>query len=223
MFAPGPRHQLISLSSVGKTLVNRTTGLKNANDALKGRIIEVSLADLQKDEDHSFRKIKLRVDEVQGRSCLTDFHGLEFTSDKLRSLVRKWQTLIEGNVVIKTTDEYLLRIFCIAFTRRRPNQVRKTTYANGAQIKAIRKKMVEIIQREATNCSLKELTQKIIPESIGTTIEKATQGIYPLQNVSFASRLVGWGMVAEAMAGAHPENQAAQGAQVRLGRSAGET
>ena len=33
--------------SVGKTLVNRTTGLKNANDALKGRIFEVSLADLQ--------------------------------------------------------------------------------------------------------------------------------------------------------------------------------
>ena len=29
------------------------------------RIVEVSLADLQKDEDHSFRKVKLRVDEVQ--------------------------------------------------------------------------------------------------------------------------------------------------------------
>ena len=52
------------MCSVGKTLVNRTTGLKNANDALKGRIVEVSLADLQKDEDHSFRKVKLRVDEA---------------------------------------------------------------------------------------------------------------------------------------------------------------
>lgn len=48
-------------------MVNRTTGLKNANDALKGRIFEVSLADLQKDEDHAFRKVKLRVDEVQGK------------------------------------------------------------------------------------------------------------------------------------------------------------
>ena len=163
--------------------MNRTTGLKNANDALKGRILEISLADLQKDEDHSFRKVKLRVDEVQGRNCLTDFHGLEFTSDKLRSLVRKWQTLIEGNVVIKTTDDYLLRVFVIAFTRRRPNQVKKTTYANGAQIKAIRKRMVDIVQRESTNCTLKELTQKIIPESIGAQIEKSAQGIYPLQNV----------------------------------------
>ena len=169
--------------SVGKTLVNRTTGLKNANDALKGRIFEVSLADLQKDEDHAFRKVKLRVDEVQGKNCLTNFHGLDFTSDKLRSLVRKWQTLIEANVVVKSTDDYLLRLFAIAFTKRRPNQIKKTTYARSSQIRAIRKKMVEIIQREASSCTLSQLTTKLIPEVIGREIEKATQGIYPLQNV----------------------------------------
>ena len=171
------------MSSVGKTLVNRTTGLKNANDALKGRIFEVSLADLQKDEDHAFRKVKLRVDEVQGKNCLTNFHGLDFTSDKLRSLVRKWQTLIEANITVKTTDDYLLRLFAIAFTKRRPNQIKKTTYAASSQIRAIRKKMIEIIQREASSCTLSQLTTKLIPEVIGREIEKATQGIYPLQNV----------------------------------------
>ncbi|RMY25370.1 hypothetical protein D0867_00791, partial [Hortaea werneckii] len=117
-----------NIRDVGKTLVNRTTGLKNANDALKGRIFEASLADLQKDEDHSFRKVKLRVDEVQGKNCLTNFHGMDFTQDKLRSLVRKWQSLIEANAVVKTTDDYLVRLFAIAFTKRRPNQIKKTTY-----------------------------------------------------------------------------------------------
>ena len=174
---------IAKICSVGKTLVNRTTGLKNANDALKGRIFEVSLADLQKDEDHAFRKVKLRVDEVQGKNCLTNFHGLDFTSDKLRSLVRKWQSLIEANVVVKSTDDYLLRLFAIAFTKRRPNQIKKTTYARSSQIRAIRKKMVEIIQREASSCTLSQLTTKLIPEVIGREIEKATQGIYPLQNV----------------------------------------
>ncbi|KAK3713898.1 ribosomal 40S subunit protein S1B [Vermiconidia calcicola] len=172
-----------NIRDVGKTLVNRTTGMKNANDALKGRILEVSLADLQKDEDHAFRKVKLRVDEVQGKNCLTNFHGLDFTSDKLRSLVRKWQTLIEANAVIKTTDDYLLRLFCIAFTKRRPNQIKKTTYARSSQIRQIRKKMVDIMQREAQSCTLSQLTQKLIPEVIGREIEKSTQGIYPLQNV----------------------------------------
>jgi small subunit ribosomal protein S3Ae len=161
--------------------------MKNANDALKGRIFEVSLAALQKDEDHAFRKVKLRVDEVQGRNVLTNFHGLDFTSDKLRSLVRKWQTLIEANVTVKTTDDYLLRLFAIAFTKRRPNQIKKTTYAQSSQIRAIRKKMTEIIQREASSCTLTQLTAKLIPEVIGREIEKATQGIYPLQNVSFSA------------------------------------
>ena len=43
--------------------------------------------------------------------------------------------------------------------------------------------MVEIIQREASSCTLSQLTTKLIPEVIGREIEKATQGIYPLQNV----------------------------------------
>lgn len=171
------------VQSVGKTIVNRTSGLKNANDALKGRVFEASLADLQNDEDHAFRKVKLRVDEVQGKNCLTNFYGMDFTTDKLRSLVRKWQTLIEANVTVKTTDDYLIRLFAIAFTKRRPNQIKKTTYARSSQIRAIRKKMTEIIQREAVSCSLAQLTTKLIPEVIGREIEKATQGIYPLQNV----------------------------------------
>jgi small subunit ribosomal protein S3Ae len=168
---------------VGKTLVNRTTGLKNANDALKGRIVEVSLADLQKDEDHAFKKVKLRVDEVQGKNCLTNFHGLDFTSDKLRSLVRKWQTLIEANTVVKTTDDYLVRLFVIAFTKKRANQIKKTTYAQTSQIRQIRKKMLEVIARESNGLTLQGLVGKLIPEAFGREIEKATHGIYPLQNV----------------------------------------
>src|ERR1700742_2857322 len=153
--------------------------MKNASDALKGRIFEVSLADLQKDEDHAFRKVKLRVDEVQGKNCLTNFHGLDFTSDKLRSLVRKWQSLIEANVVIKTADDYLLRLFVIAFTKKRNNQIKKTTYAQSSQIRQIRKRMVDIINKETSGCTLATLTAKLIPEVIGREIEKATMGIYP--------------------------------------------
>ena len=43
--------------------------------------------------------------------------------------------------------------------------------------------MTEIMSREAQSCTLSQLTTKLIPEVIGREIEKATQGIYPLQNV----------------------------------------
>merc|ERR1712039_552221 len=138
--------------SVGKTLVTRTTGTKIASDGLKGRVFEVSLADLQKNESDAFRKMRLRVEEVQGKNCLTNFWGMDFTTDKLRSLVRKWQTLIEAYVDVKTVDGYVLRCFCIGFTKKRPFQIRKTSYAQSAQIRAIRKKMVEIMTKEVGSC-----------------------------------------------------------------------
>ncbi|PKU74190.1 40S ribosomal protein S3a [Dendrobium catenatum] len=154
-----------------------------ASEGLKHRVFEISLADLQNDEDQAYRKIRLRAEDVQGKNVLTNFWGMDFTTDKLRSLVRKWQTLIEAHVDVKTTDNYTMRLFCIAFTKRRPNQVKRTCYAQSSQIRQIRRKMREIMINQASSCDLKELVQKFIPEVIGKEIEKATTSIYPLQNV----------------------------------------
>ena len=108
---------------------------------------------------------------------------MDITSDKLRSLVKKWQTLIEAQVDVKTTDGYLVRLFSIGFTKKRQGQVKKTTYAQTAQIREIRARMIEIMTREASAGDLKELVQKFVPEAMGREIEKAARGIYPLSNV----------------------------------------
>lgn len=105
-------------------MVTKTQGTKLAKDGLMGRVFEASLGDLKANaEDDAFRKFKLRVEEVQGTNCLTNFYGMDLSSDKLRSLVRKWHSLIEAYADVKTTDGYLLRMYCIGFTKRRPNQV----------------------------------------------------------------------------------------------------
>jgi small subunit ribosomal protein S3Ae len=172
---------MFSNRNVGKTLVNRTAGTKIASESLKGRVFELSLGDLNND-DVEFRKFKLVTEDVQGRYCLTNFHGMDFTRDKLASMVKKWQTLIDCNVDVKTTDGFTLRVFCIGFTKRHQGQHSKTTYAQTAQVKAIRAKMTEIITREVS-CELREVVNKLIPDSIGKDIEKACQGIYPLHDV----------------------------------------
>jgi small subunit ribosomal protein S3Ae len=179
--------------------------------------------------------MKLRVEDVQGRACLTQFHGMDYTTDKLRSMIRKWQSLIEAHVDVKTTDGYTLRMFALAFTKKRPGQIKKTAYAKSAQVggegagvdsrgppagegrgasgdcfaphphppsshpnqpqphpnptptpkaKTIRRKMMEIMSREASAVDLKDLVAKFIPEAIGKEIEKACSGVYPLQNVA---------------------------------------
>merc|ERR1712224_179834 len=174
---------MFSVRAVGKTMVTRSTGTKLASDALKNRVVEVSLADLQNNEDDGHRKMRLKVEDVQGKNCLTNFHGMSFTTDKLRSLVRKWQTLIECATDVKTTDGYVVRMFCIGFTKKRQNQVKKTCYAQTSQIRQIRKKMSDVMTQEASTCDLKDLVLKFIPEVIGKEIEKGFSGIFPLQNV----------------------------------------
>merc|ERR1711996_203275 len=162
---------IFKVRDVGKTLVNRTQGTRIASDGLKGRVYEVSLADLQSESDaeRSFRKFRFICEDVQGKNCLTNFYGMTLTTDKLRSMVKKWQTLIEAFVDVKTTDGYLVRVFCIGFTSQ--------------QIRQIRKKMTDIITREVSSSDLKELVNKLIPDSMSVDITKACQGIYPLHDV----------------------------------------
>jgi small subunit ribosomal protein S3Ae len=98
-------------------------------------------------------------------------------------MVKKWQTLIECHVDVKTTDGYLLRVFCIGFTSKDSSSHRKTCYAQTSQIKTIRKKMTDIINRDISSSDLKEVVNKLLPDSIAKDIEKACHGVYPLHDV----------------------------------------
>jgi small subunit ribosomal protein S3Ae len=43
--------------------------------------------------------------------------------------------------------------------------------------------MVDIMTREVSSCEIKEVVQKLIPDSMATDIQKACHGIYPLHDV----------------------------------------
>lgn len=178
---------IFATRNAGKTIITKTTGTKIASEGLKGRVFEISLADLNGgDESQAFRKIRLICEDVQAMDVITNFHGMDMTRDKLCSLIRKWQTLIEAHVDVRTTDGYYLRLFAIAFTKKQSNQsVKSTCYAQAGQVRTIRKIMFDIMNDEASKCDLKELVQKFIstPDSISQEIEKKCTSVFPLQNV----------------------------------------
>ena len=133
-----------------------------AADSLRGRVFEVSLADLNRDSnEQAWRKMKVQVEEVKGYDCFTNFYGMSVTKDKLCTLVKKWHTLIEAFVQTKTLDGYLIRTFCIGFTKRTSKQVRATCYAQNSQKKLIRNKMMEIMMNEIQKSTYRELVKKL--------------------------------------------------------------
>jgi small subunit ribosomal protein S3Ae len=176
--APAPFKQ----ATFSKTPINKSAGLKLAHEQLKGRVFEVSVGDLLGDQEQGHQLVRLRVEDVRGKTAYTVFHGLRFSNDKLRSLIKKWHTLLQATMDVKTTDGYILRVFAISFTKRRSLQVKKTCYAQGSQVARIVARMKDIINKSVTGMDVKDFTSALIHNTIGKKIEKVCSGIFPLQN-----------------------------------------
>lgn len=174
---------IFSNRNCGKTLITKTIGTKIASEGLKGRVFELSLADLNNNEEMAYRKIKLCIEDIQGYNCLTNFHGMDMTRDKLCSMIRKKQTMIEGNVDCRTTDGYFVRLFCIGFTKHQDNQIKLTCYANGHQVRLIRAKMVSIMSDLASKKDLKALVKELIAGTTSEQIIRECKYIFPLKDV----------------------------------------
>ncbi len=130
-------------------------------------------ADLAPNQDaFHWRKIRLIVDQTEGRQAITSFYGVDTTRDELCSLIKKRKTLIEAISDVKSQDGYVLRVFVIAFTRESANQKSKTNYALSSQQKIIRKKINEIIAKEVAKANAIQILNLFTSEFVEKKITK---------------------------------------------------
>lgn len=176
--APAP----FAVQQVCKTIVNKTVGKINEDDNLRGRVFETSCGDLMNDESTGHQLIKLKVEDVKGKVGYTAFHGMRFTSDKIRSLVKKWHSQITAKTEVTTSDGYSLRVFSVGYTKRRQRQKKKTTYAKKSQILKMAGKMKEIMNKTISGLTIKDFCNQLIENTIGKHISRACAGVFPLQN-----------------------------------------
>ena len=94
---------MFSIGNIGKTC-HENSGTKIASDDIKGHVFEVNQGDLENDEV-AFRKLKLITGGVQNKNCL-NFHGMDPSCDRMSSVVKNWQTMVEARVDVKTTNAY---------------------------------------------------------------------------------------------------------------------
>jgi small subunit ribosomal protein S3Ae len=158
--------------------------LEKVEDSIKGRVVSQMQADLAPNQDtFHWRKIKLIVDQTEGRQAITSFYGVDTTRDELCSLIKKRKTLIEAISDVKSQDGYVLRVFVIAFTRESHNQKSKTNYALSSQQKIIRRKINEIIAKEVSKANATQVLNLFTSEVVEKKITKEISPIYPVKNV----------------------------------------
>lgn len=91
--------------------------------------------------------------------------------------------MIEAVCDVKTNDGYVLRVFTIAFTRKIERQKRNTAYALSSQVKLIRKKIVEIINKEVNKSNVTQVLEAFTSEVVHEKITKEIKKIYPVENI----------------------------------------
>ncbi|KAM0688324.1 ribosomal 40S subunit protein S1B [Conglomerata obtusa] len=169
-------------TTYGKTLVTRSSAKQNLNKLLYGRCFEANQADLTNNPKENIRKFKFVVDEVRGREAHSSFYGMDLITDKARGIIRKWHTLIEGNIAIRTTDGYTLRVFVMAQSKRPEGYTKARCYIQSTAVKKIRKVMFDVIKEELEDCDINAVMKKLCEENIGKSIDYNSRSIYPLQN-----------------------------------------
>lgn len=168
-----------------KSVGNKTIGTKVGADNMRGRVFEANLGDLQQQVtgEAAFRAVKLRVEDVQGRSAITQFYGYRLTTDKYRAAMRKWCSTIEGVVEAKTRDGYNMRLFINAFTSKQKNQLSKNCYAKSRLIRWIRSRFTKVVQRRLSKADINETVKMITNETLVNFLKKRCNPLFPLRDI----------------------------------------
>jgi len=141
---------------------------------LPGRVIETTLSDITDDFSHQSIKLYFLVTEVIDSTAQTILRGHEYSTDYLRSLVRRGTSRIDGIFNVKSKDDCLIRVSIVAFTKIR---------VKSSQEKAIRSIMKNVIEERAKELSYDQLSHEMVLGKIGSDVYNLTKKVVPLRHV----------------------------------------
>ncbi len=137
-----------------------------------GRNIDVSIAELTGDNRKRHMKVMLRINKIEGKTCLTSFNGLECVREHLMRMVRKRNQKVETIFNTGTKDGWFLKIKFL-------------TILNGNTTSTLQTKMREFVSRKLSdltkNTNLQDLLRKVISTEVQMKIKKEGSRIYPVR------------------------------------------
>ena len=146
----------------------------NDPNRLIGRVVETTLYDITNDFSHQSHKLYFLAAKVKGTRAETILKGYEYSSDYLRSLVRRGSTRIDAIFNATSKDQYVIRASVVAFTRDR---------VNANQQHLIRSIMRKTVGEKATNLSYDQLCHEMVLGMFGSEIYNLAKKVAPLRHV----------------------------------------
>jgi len=145
---------------------------------LLGRVIEITLYDLTGDitQVHVHLYLQIYKVDLEKEEAYTIFKGHELARDYVRSLTRRKSSKIVAIFNVTTKDGYIIR----------PTVATWTTYrCNASQKHSIRKIMMELVTKIASEKTFDEFINGMIFGDFAQAIFNEVKKIYPVRKVEF--------------------------------------
>ncbi len=141
-----------------------------------GRVVELTVPFVTGDFSKNHILLYFQIVDASEEGCKTKIKKYKITEEYLRSIVRRRSSRID--VIIDTTfkDEKKARIKALVITQGR---------ANGSQKKAIRKKVMEIIEKEASEKTFEEFVLSVLNNKVQDQYKKELHKIFPIKIFDF--------------------------------------
>ena len=140
--------------------------------SLMGRNMEVGAPEITGDNSKYYMKIKVRITNIEGKTCLTSFNGLECTRDHLLRMVRKRNQKVESVVDVATKDGWVLRL-------------KPWTILNGKPPATVESRMRHLVagffSDFASKNSMSDLVRKILTTEMQMMLKKSGSKVYPIR------------------------------------------
>jgi small subunit ribosomal protein S3Ae len=141
---------------------------------LIGRVVETTLYDITNDFSHQSTKLYFLVVGITDTRADTILKSHEYSTDYLRSLVRRGSTRIDGIFTANTTDHYLTRVYVVAFSHGR---------IKGSQEHAVRQVMGKIVAEKASKLTYSQLCHEMVLGKMGSDVYNEAKKVCPLRHV----------------------------------------
>jgi small subunit ribosomal protein S3Ae len=141
---------------------------------LIGRVVETTLYEITNDFAHQSTKLYFLVVANTGDRCDTILKSHEYSTDYLRSLVRRGSTRMDGIFTANTIDKYLTRVYIVAFSHGR---------INGSQEHAIRQVMGKIVAQKASQLTYSQICHEMVLGKMGSDVYNEAKKVCPLRHV----------------------------------------